>query len=63
MKTENGFEVKDRLNVSPTTGDIPSPVNGDIWYNSVTGKFRKKENNIVTDLDQSDDNVLYAMMF
>lgn len=23
------------------TGDIASPVNGDIWYNSTLGKFRK----------------------
>jgi hypothetical protein len=39
------------LNIIPTAGDLASPANGDIWYNSTTGKFRKRENGTTTDLD------------
>lgn len=41
------------MNVKPTAGDIASPVDGDIWYNSTTNKFRKKENSIISDLASS----------
>jgi len=40
-----------KLNISPLPGDISSPNDGDIWYNSTINKFRKKENNIITNLD------------
>jgi hypothetical protein len=39
------------INIVPSTGDIASPVDGDIWYNSTTGKFRKQQNGSVSDLD------------
>jgi hypothetical protein len=32
-------------------GDAASPADGDIWYNSSTGKFRKRQNGSTTDLD------------
>lgn len=31
------------LNIPVIAGDPASPVNGDIWYNSSTGKFRRRE--------------------
>jgi hypothetical protein len=39
------------INIVPKAGDIASPVDGDIWYNSTTGKFRKQQNGSVSDLD------------
>jgi hypothetical protein len=38
------------INVKPNIGDIASPSNGDIWYNSTVEKFRKRENGSTTDL-------------
>ena len=51
MKFLNKIIVNDRINTEPIAGDIPLPVNGDIWYNSTLGKFRKYENGIATNLD------------
>lgn len=39
------------LSVPIIAGDPVSPANGDIWYNSSTGKFRKKEGGTTSDLD------------
>ena len=39
------------LFVAVFAGDKPSPSNGDIWYNSVAGKLRKREAGVTTDLD------------
>ena len=39
------------INIGATAGDISSPNDGDIWYNSSTGKFRKKENGTISDMD------------
>lgn len=39
------------MNVAPTAGDPSSPVDGDIWYNSTTNKFRKRQNGTTEDLD------------
>ena len=38
------------LNLVPASGDPSTPTNGDIWYNSTTGKFRKYENGATSDL-------------
>lgn len=46
------------LNVKPAAGDIASPADGDIWYNSTTNKFRKRENGVTSDLDVTD--IIYA---
>ena len=32
-------------------GDKPSPADGDVWYNTVAGKLRKREAGVTTDLD------------
>ena len=31
------------LNLNPAAGDIASPVDGDLWYNSTTGKLRARQ--------------------
>ena len=51
MEILNKIVVSDRINTKPVVGDILSPVNGDIWYNSTTNKFRKHQNGVTTDLD------------
>jgi hypothetical protein len=35
-------------------GDIQNAQNGDIWYNSTINKFRKKENDIISDISVLD---------
>lgn len=37
------------LNVGVGAGDPTSPVNGDVWYNSVSGKFRCREDGVSVD--------------
>lgn len=39
------------LRMESIAGDLASPANGDKWYNSITGKFRCKENGTVRDED------------
>lgn len=39
------------LNIPTIAGDKISPVNGDVWYNSSTNKFRKREGGVTSDLD------------
>jgi 1-aminocyclopropane-1-carboxylate deaminase/D-cysteine desulfhydrase-like pyridoxal-dependent ACC family enzyme len=38
----NYVEIDRALNLKPVAGDI-TPVNGDLWYNSTTGKFMARE--------------------
>lgn len=38
------------INAPVLAGDIGSPVNGDLWYNSSTDKFRKRENGVTSDM-------------
>lgn len=39
------------VNLIPAAGDPSAPSNGDLWYNSSTGKFRKREAGATSDLD------------
>lgn len=39
------------INVGTQAGDPSTLVDGDVWYNSSAGKFRKRENGSTTDLD------------
>jgi hypothetical protein len=46
------MKVYDSLRlIPPASGDIAFPADGDIWYNSTTGRFRKMQDGDVTDLD------------
>lgn len=51
MNFGNTPTVRTSIIIDPITGDIASPVNGQIWYNNTSGKFRKRENGVTTDLD------------
>jgi hypothetical protein len=35
----------------PATGDPSGAADGDVWYNSTTGKFRKQQNGVISDWD------------
>ena len=39
------------LNAIPAEGDIASPNEGDIWYNSTLNNLRKNQNGVISDLD------------
>jgi hypothetical protein len=41
------------LQITPAAGDPASPQNGDIWYNSSAGKFRRYQNGSAMDWDIS----------
>lgn len=38
------------LNLNPAAADLASPVDGDVWYNSTTGKFRGRQGGASVDL-------------
>lgn len=44
------FANVDILNVAPAAGDIATPQNGDVWYNSTSGKFRARQAGSTLDL-------------
>jgi hypothetical protein len=39
------------LRIVPATGDPSTPADGDIWYNSSTNLFKKRQNGTTSDLD------------
>jgi hypothetical protein len=43
-------QIKNCFYLGAFTSD-PSPIDGTMWYRSDLGKFRKKENGTVSDLD------------
>jgi hypothetical protein len=45
MTAKNGFVL------DPAASDPATPINGQLWYNSTSGKFRKRENGVTSDLD------------
>lgn len=50
MEFKKKILVRDRVNHVPAAGDVSSPQDGDIWYNSTTNKFRKRENGVTSDI-------------
>jgi hypothetical protein len=41
------------LRLVPAAGDPSAPQDGDLWYNTTTGKFRKREGGATSDLDST----------
>lgn len=39
------------LRIVPVAGDPSAPADGDLWYNSTSGKFRKREGGATSDMD------------
>lgn len=46
----DGSNEQYKLNLKNVAGDVGSPANGDMWYNSSTGKFRAYENGAATNV-------------
>lgn len=46
----DGVRVTRRLRINTAAGDVATPANGDVWYNSTTNKFRVHENGVTSDL-------------
>lgn len=42
--------VANGLVLNPTAGDLASPVDGALWYNSTTAKFRAQQNGLILDV-------------
>jgi hypothetical protein len=51
----DGFKLgaSRRINLGAVAGDVSSPQDGDIWYNSSTGFFRKRQNGVTSNMDTS----------
>jgi hypothetical protein len=43
------------LNIGSIAGDPSGPANGDVWYNSMTGKFRARQAGVSINVDAGDD--------
>lgn len=43
IRTTGKLRADLALNLNPAAGDLASPVDGDLWYNSTTGKFRGRQ--------------------
>jgi hypothetical protein len=56
--------AKNNLVLDPQSTDPATPVNGQLWYNSTTGKFRVRQNGLDTDVISSavpaSSNMLYV---
>jgi len=44
-------QIKAGANLVPAVGDLAAPADGDLWYNSTSSKFRKRQGGVSTDLD------------
>ncbi len=43
--------IKNGFVLDPQSADPASPVDGQLWYNSTTGTFRKHQNGVTSDLN------------
>lgn len=43
--------IKKPLRIEPMAGDPASPQDGQLWYNSTSNRFRKRQNGVTSDLD------------
>ena len=42
-RTNGRVKAQNGLRLTPAAGDLGTPVDGDLWYNSTTGKFRARQ--------------------
>ncbi len=49
-RTSGRVRVMNGLAVNPAAGEPAAPVDGDVWYNSTTGKFRAQQGGISVDV-------------
>ena len=49
-RTNGRLRAMNGLGLTPAAGDPGSPANGDLWYNSTTGKFRAREAGAAVDV-------------
>ena len=50
-RTSGLITIKNGFVLDPQSADPASPVDGQLWYNSTTGTFRKRQNGVTSDLD------------
>ena len=50
-RTSGLITIKNGFVLAPQSADPASPVDGQLWYNSTTGTFRKRQNGVTSDLD------------
>ena len=49
-RTTGRVRFQNAMQLVPAAGDLASPANGEIWYNSTTGKFRARQGGASLDL-------------
>jgi len=50
-RTSGLITIKNGFVLDPQSADPVSPMNGQLWYNSSAGTFRKRQNGVTSDLD------------
>ena len=50
-RTSGLITIKNGFTLDPQSADPATPANGQLWYNSTTGTFRKRQNGVTSDLD------------
>ena len=50
-RTSGLITIKNGVALDPQSADPASPANGQLWYNSTTATFRKRQNGVTSDLD------------
>ena len=50
-RTSGLITIKNGFVLDPQSADPASPIDGQLWYNSTTGTFRKRQNGVTSDLD------------
>jgi len=57
MASNDFWKVRKGIVIKSTPADPSTPDNGSLWYNSTLNKFRKRENGVTIDLDDSGSDV------
>ena len=56
-------KVMNGLKVTPAAGDLAGPVDGEVWYNSTTAKFRAQQNGVSVDVVGGSTSVFSDAVF